>query len=244
MTHPLVISHPYKRIIAIKLMPEMRGSITPLGYFAIRSGVRLSSERKKSAMNNKTIEFYDSNAADFAARTENADMSECRERFLSYLAPGGRILDAGCGSGRDMIAFRDAGFDVSGIDASAEICRIASEKTGISVRQVRFEELQGEAEYDGIWASASLLHVAREDLPDVLGRLHRLLKAGGFLYASFKYGTEDRVKDGRYFCDFTEESCRRLLEQADFAVREIFVSGDVREGRGDEMWVNAIASRG
>ena len=46
MTHPLVISHPYKRIIVIKLMPEMRGSITPLEYFAIGSGVRVSSERK------------------------------------------------------------------------------------------------------------------------------------------------------------------------------------------------------
>ena len=158
--------------------------------------------------------------------------------------PGGRILDADCGSGRDMIAFRDAGFDVSGIDASAELCRIASEKTGIPVKHVRFEELKGEEEYDGIWACASLLHVARAGLPDVLNRLHKLLKADGILYASFKYGTEDRVKDGRYFCDFTEESCRSLMEQAGFVVREIFVTGDVREGRGDEMWVNVIARRG
>ena len=103
---------------------------------------------------------------------------------------------------------------------------------------------EGEEEYDGIWACASLLHVARAGLPDVLNRLHKLLKADGILYASFKYGTEDRVKDGRYFCDFTEESCRSLMEQAGFVVREIFVTGDVREGRGDEMWVIVIARRG
>ena len=101
-------------------------------------------------MNNNTIDFYNMNAAEFSAKTKNADMSECRERFLSYLMPGGRILDADCGSGRDMIAFRNAGFDVSGIDASAELCRIASEKTGIPVKQVRFEELKGEEEYDSL----------------------------------------------------------------------------------------------
>lgn len=197
-----------------------------------------------AGMNNKTIDYYNANAAVIAAGTENADMSECRERFLGYMTLGEAILDAGCGSGRDMIAFRDAGYNVSGFDASEELCRIATEKTGIPVRQMRFEELEGEAEYDGIWACASLLHVARADLPDVMNRLHRLLKPDGILYASFKYGSGERVKEGRYFCDFTEESCRSLLEEAGFTVREIFVTGDVREGRGDEKWVNAIAQRG
>ena len=194
-------------------------------------------------MNDKTIDYYNSNAAAFAAGTENADMSECRGRFLSYLTPGAAILDAGCGSGRDMAAFRDAGYEVGGFDASEELCRIASEKTGIPVKQLYFEELEGEEEYEGIWACASLLHVARTDLPDVLRRLQRLLKPSGILYASFKYGTGDRVKEGRYFCDLTGESCRSLMEQAGFVVREIFVTGDVREGRGDVKWVNVIAEK-
>lgn len=195
-------------------------------------------------MNNKTIDYYNTHAAAFAAETEHADMSECRKRFLRYLPHEGMILDAGCGSGRDMIAFSDAGFKVSGFDASEELCRIAAEKTGIPVRQKRFEDLEGYAECDGIWACASLLHVARADLPDVLNRLHGLLKPGGILYASFKYGNGERIKDGRYFCDFTEASCRSLMEQAGFIIKEIFVSGDVREGRGDEKWVNAIVERG
>ena len=194
-------------------------------------------------MNDKTIDYYNSNAAAFAAGTENADMSECRGRFLSYLTPGAAILDAGCGSGRDMAAFRDAGYEVSGFDASEELCRIAAEKTGIPVKQLFFEELEGEQEYDGIWACASLLHVARTDLPDVLRRLHKLMRPNGILYASFKYGTGERIKEGRYFCDFTEESCRSLMEQAGFGVIEIFVTGDVREGRGDEKWVNVIAEK-
>ena len=184
-------------------------------------------------MNNKTIDYYNLHAAAYVTGTENADMCGFHKRFLWYLPSEGTNLDAGCGRGRDMVAFRDAGFSVSGFDASAELCRIATEKIGIPVRQMRFENLAGETEYDGIWACASLLHVARTDLPDVLLRIYRLLKTYGILYASYKYGNGERVKEGRYFCDFTEESCRILMEQAGFEVKEIFVP--VTSGKDAEM---------
>ena len=128
-------------------------------------------------------------------------------------------------------------------DASAEICRLASEKTGIEVKQLRFEKLEGEDAYDGIWTCASLLHVKPEDLPDVLQRLHRLLKPEGVLYASFKYGTGEREKDGRYFYDLTEETCRDLLRKAGFSIKELFITQDVRSGRSHEKWVNVIAGK-
>ena len=194
-------------------------------------------------MNDKTIRYYDEHAEDFIAGTENADMRECRERFLQYLKQGQKILDAGCGSGRDVIAFREAGYEVEAFDASAEICRIASEKTGIEVKQMRFEELEGAYQYDGIWACASLLHVKPADLPDVLQRLHRLLKTEGILYVSFKYGSAEREKDGRYFHDLTENTCRELLTEAGLSIRELFVTQDVRNGRSQEKWVNAIAGK-
>ena len=142
-----------------------------------------------------------------------------------------------------MIAFRRAGYEVEAFDASAELCRIASEKTGIHVRQLRFEEIEGENKYDGIWACASLLHVRAEDMPDVLSRLHSLLKQGGVLYVSFKYGSGERLKDGRYFYDLTEEECRQQLEDAGFIIKEIFTTQDVRPGRSHEKWVNAIAGK-
>ncbi len=66
--------------------------------------------------------------------------------------------------------------------------------------------------YDGIWASASLLHVKEADLKDVMSRLKRLLKAGGILYASFKEGNFERIKDGRFFHDMTEEKCKELFK--------------------------------
>ena len=182
-------------------------------------------------MNEETIRYYNEHADEFCAGTFYADMRENRERFLRYLKPGQKILDAGCGSGRDTLAFLSAGFQVEAFDASQEVAK------------QRFEELEGQERYDGIWACASLLHVAAKDLPDVLKRLYRLLKKPGVLYVSFKRGDGERQKDGRYFNDLSEEALCGLLRDAGFAVKEVFISRDVREDRRDEYWVNVIAER-
>ncbi len=189
---------------------------------------------------NETIEYYNRNAESFVSGTLHADMSDSRGRFLKYVVPGGRILDAGCGSGRDTAAFINAGYIVDAFDASEEMCRIASGILGIPVECKRFEDLAGADEYDGIWACASLLHVQQETLPDVMRRLHRLLKPKGILYASFKEGTKERIKDGRFFHDMTENACRELFENTGFNVLEIYGSQDVRENRAAETWVNSI----
>lgn len=193
---------------------------------------------------NETIGYYNTHAEAFISSTLNADMSETRDRFLRYVMPGGKILDAGCGSGRDSLAFVNAGFQVTAFDASEEICRIASEYLGFPVECQRFEYLEGENEYDGIWCCASLLHVKATDLPDVMTRLKKLLKPGGIIYISFKEGEKEWIKDGRYFHNISSVGCQRLLEETGLEIREIFETGDVREGRNSERWVNAIASRG
>ncbi len=189
---------------------------------------------------NETIEYYNKNAESFIAGTVNADMSDCRDRFLKYIPDGGRLLDAGCGSGRDTDAFMRAGYLVDAFDASKEICRIVSENLGIPVACKRFEDLEGEDEYDGIWACASLLHVNAADLADVILRLKRSLKPEGILYASFKEGDSDRIKNGRFFHDMTLSSCEKFFIDLGFDILEIFESGDVREDRSGERWVNMI----
>lgn len=191
---------------------------------------------------NKTIEYYNNRAGMYAEETMHLDMEDIRSRFLSFIPDGGKILDAGCGSGRDTIAFLNKGYDVDAIDASQVMCEIASENTGIEVKCVRFEELTGEPVYDGIWACASLLHVKREALESVLDNLHGLLKSGGVIYASFKYGDTERIKDDRYFNDITETLAEEYFAKA-FQVVEIFINSDHRSDRPGENWVNIIARK-
>ncbi len=191
---------------------------------------------------NKNIEYYNENAQRFYETTVNVDMSFWRDKFESYVADGGRILDAGCGSGRDSKAFKKHGYSVVAIDASKEMCRLASELLDQEVWQMRFDEIAFDEEFDGIWACASLLHVPMDELPGILNKLRKALKKSGILYASFKYGEGERNRGGRTFSDFTEESVRKLLEEAGFILKDCGVTSDVRPGREDEKWINAIAN--
>ncbi|MBQ8814597.1 MAG: methyltransferase domain-containing protein [Lachnospiraceae bacterium] len=189
---------------------------------------------------NETIKYYNQHAAEFYAGTVSADMSYCQDKFLAYLPAQGCILDAGCGSGRDSKYFMERGYEVEAFDASVELCKLATKTIGKEVRCMRFEELNVDSEFDGIWASASLLHVSKADLPDVLQKMRRALISDGVLYASFKYGSAERVKDSRFFNDYTEDEVQEVFEKAGFRCVECFVTADVRAGRGEEKWVNVI----
>ena len=189
---------------------------------------------------NQTISYYDKNAKEFCKNTIDADMSFCRDKFLKYLSAGASILDAGCGSGRDSIAFKQLGYHVTAMDASPEICKEAEKVLGQKVICKSFEEIDDENMYNGIWACASLLHVPKESMGEVLYRLKRVLKDNGILYASFKYGKEEKIVNARLFSYYDEQSLKKLMVENGFEVLELFVTQDVREDRRDEKWVNVV----
>lgn len=191
-------------------------------------------------MIDKNVDYYNRNADSFFEGSINADMSGVRACFLSYVPAGGRILDAGCGSGRDSKVFMEAGYDVVSFDASEEMCKRASEYIGREVKNMRFEEMSFANEFDGIWACASLLHVAFEKLPEIVKKLHEALRTNGAVYASFKYGEGTKIRGDRVFSDFTEESVIPLFENAGFKIVSNVVGTDSRPGREDEKWVNVI----
>nr|WP_297708436.1 class I SAM-dependent methyltransferase [uncultured Butyrivibrio sp.] len=191
-------------------------------------------------MIDKNVDYYNRNADSFFEGSINADMSVVRARFLSYVPAGGRILDAGCGSGRDSKVFMEAGYDVVSFDASEEMCKRASEYIGREVKNMRFEEMSFANEFDGIWACASLLHVAFEKLPEIVKKLHEALRTNGAVYASFKYGEGTKIRGDRVFSDFTEESVIPLFENAGFKIVSNVVGTDSRPGREDEKWVNVL----
>lgn len=187
-------------------------------------------------------DFYGENAQAYFDATIGADMAEARARFLRHVRPGGRILDLGCGSGRDLRAFARAGFDAVGFDAARALAELAAAHSGCRVIVGRFEEMAFDQEFDGIWACASLLHVTREDLAGVARRCARALRDAGALYASFKQGTETRIEGDRRFTDMTEVDLGAWAALAGLDVIDLWVTPDVRPGR-TERWVNVIARR-
>ena len=104
-----------------------------------------------------------------------------------------------------------------------------------------FQELDEEEKYDGIWACSSILHLPKPELEDVLERMTAALKRNGVIYASFKYGAFEGERNGRYFTDFTEETFTEFIGGiTDLAVEKMWITDDVRPGRGEEKWLNMI----
>ena len=190
---------------------------------------------------NNTINYYNQNAENFIANTQNADMHPTQERFLRLLDANTSILDFGCGSGRDTKYFLEKGYQVTATDGSAEICRLASEFTGIKVKEMLFQELDAINQYDGIWACSSILHLPKKELLPVIQKMCEALKDNGIIYTSFKYGDFEGERNGRYFTDFTEKTFREVVEKIpELTIEEHWITSDVRPGRGEEKWLNLI----
>lgn len=193
-------------------------------------------------MEDKTLEYYEKHAEDFYRDTVYADVTELYQLFLDKLPSKARILDLGCGSGRDSKHFKELGYEVTAMDGSPELCRLASLNIGQQVVCKTFAEINDQNAFDGIWACASLLHVPAEELKAVLEQLKKALVPKGILYASFKYGNSERNKDGRYFNDCTEEKAESfLIGSGGWRSWSFYITKDVRAGRGEEAWLNIIA---
>ena len=197
--------------------------------------------KKTIKSTNKTLNYYDENAISFSESTLYVDFTETQQAFLNCLPSNAHILDFGCGAGRDTRYFLERGCLVTAVDGSEALCKIASEYTGISVKQMLFQNLDEIEKYDGIWACASILHLKKTELSDVLMKMRKALKPQGAIYTSFKYGDYEGMRNGRYFTDFTEESFSDFMKDIPgLAIEKTWITGDVREGRGDERWINIL----
>ncbi|MGE0282564.1 MAG: class I SAM-dependent methyltransferase [Rhizobiaceae bacterium] len=149
----------------------------------------------------------DQQTSDFYAREANAYTAKTKQlaspqlsAFMARLEAGAAVLELGCGSGRDSEALLAAGFDVIPTDGTPEMAAIAETRLGRAVKVLLFEDIADVDTYDGVWANACLLHVPREQLPSVIGRIHTALRRGGVFYASYKTsGEEGRDQFGRYY---------------------------------------------
>ena len=190
------------------------------------------------------IEFYNKNAVEFFNGTVSADMTITCDKFLKHVILGGKILDAGCGSGRDSIYFMKRGNQVVSFDASEQMVKLSSELTGQNTLLMQFEDIDYQDEFDGVWACASLLHVAKIEIIDVLNKIVRSLKENGILFASFKYGDGEVIRDQRLFNSYNENDLQKMLNDVEnLKVIEVWTTQDVRPGRESEKWINCLCIR-
>ena len=192
-----------------------------------------------------TLDYYNKNSEEYFNSTLNVDMTNTYKEFLKLVPEGGKILDLGCGSGRDSMNFIKLGYEVTAVDGSKELAKKASALLGKEVIASTFEELELKEKFHGIWACASLLHIKREDLKIVLNNLYNNLDDNGVFYMSFKYGEKEYVDDkNRYFNCFTDESIISFInENTKYNILGLYITED-KLGRVNEVkWVNLICNK-
>ena len=193
-----------------------------------------------------TIQYYNHHASEFIDGTENADMSELYALFLEHIKkPPAHILDLGCGSARDTRYFLEKGYDVTAVDASKSICDEVCRRTGITVQNRSFSDINEVEQYDAVWACASLLHVTFFDLKeDVFPRVIQATKPDGIIYVSFKYGKAEGLEGERHFTRLDKQRLQELIADISCVrIMEEYISKDVRPDRHNEQWLNAILQK-
>ena len=191
----------------------------------------------------KSHEYYESKAEEFYDNTIDVDLLDLYDLFCEHLKPNARILDAGCGSGRDALKFMEMGYRVDAFDASPEMVRLARERTDIEAIVSDFYDYKPNVTYDGIWCCASLLHVPLNSLGKVIKNMSEYLKSGGVWYMSFKHGITERVDSGRCFTDLDETMLNEMIDRVEvLKLYSVWQTPDARPDR-DEVWLNAIVKK-
>lgn len=190
---------------------------------------------------NETIDYYNQNAEQYYQSTVDVDFEQLRKKFVSYLPEHAWIIDLGCGSGRDVKAFCDLGYQAVGLDASEGLVRIAQEKLGVEVVVDSMATWKADEPFDGIWCCAALLHLNESDADQFFSNLQHNLKPGGILFLSVKEGIRTGSDEkGRFMQNYTEGDLRRKIEQAGLSIIAIERSVD-KLGRDDFAWLNVFA---
>lgn len=189
--------------------------------------------------------YYNQHAEAFFSDTFQLDMESLYSPFLAKVKQRGRIVDAGCGSGRDVKGFAERGYQVLAFDASQELVALARHNTRLAIQQCTFFDFSTEPQsVHGIWACASLLHLPYKNISEVLAHLSRFLIPGGVFYCSFKYGDNRVERNGRCFTNMNEVRLKAVLAGTELAVGDIWLSEDLRLERKGQSWLNAILTKG
>lgn len=190
------------------------------------------------------IDYYNKYAAKVFEDTVDQNMDTITAPFLELLEEGDTILDMGCGSGRDSLTFYDLGYDVTPLDGSEEMCRLAEVHTGLDVLQMTYEEMAFDGAFDGVWACGAFVHIPKDEMPALFRKVARALTEDGIFYFSMRLGDFEGFQGERYFSCYSEKELRSLVEgDGLFTVLKEWVTRDVRSGHSDIQWINILARK-
>lgn len=184
------------------------------------------------------MSYYDDNAKEYIEKTINCDMQTQYDMVLEFIH-NGALLDVGFGSARDMLYFRNKGFDVYGIDPTEGFCAHARE-LGFDVVQSTIENYKTDKKYDTIWACASLLH--SKDMKKAFLCCYDLLNPHGILYVSLKIGRNEEFVDGRYFHYIKKEELDEIVKACGFEILKESITNDSLASR-NVSWLNAVLKK-
>ena len=195
-----------------------------------------------------TRRFYDQNAENYAEATLPLSMEQLLEPFAARLQRGGRIVDLGCGAGRDLRAFLVRGLRPIGLDVSYQLARLAKAYSGcpVVVGDLRMLPFATDS-FSGVWASASLLHLRRDDVRMTLAEIRRILQPGGHFFSSMKCGHgEGADSKGRWFSYFQPADWLSQLKEAGWDIVDSHASSQASgtlERDQSIAWFNCTARR-
>lgn len=200
--------------------------------------------RRVADEKDQTIAYYDANWKDYVAKTQGIDMSDILDRFVKYLPAGARILDVGAGAGRDSMFLLSRHYKVVALDPSPKMANVLRAIPGLDVVEHGAEQIEDVAQYDGVWACASLLHLDDRTLTVAMQRLARALKPGGVLYMCFKDGDSiRRISDGRLFHDLSADGVTQLAKAQGLTIEESWRTASKLIETNAADWNNVIARR-
>jgi ubiquinone/menaquinone biosynthesis C-methylase UbiE len=192
---------------------------------------------------NPTIQTYDAMAAEYAHKTWNIRLERALDSFARYLIPPARVLDLGCGPGRDIELLRQRGACVIGMDLSEGMLREARTRVGGALVCSDMRTLpSASASFDGVWLCAALLHLPRSDTPRALGEARRILRATRPLYVGVQQGTGehwDESRGARFFTYYQMDELAAIVRAAGFVVQELWITADTT--RTQIKWINMVA---
>ena len=192
------------------------------------------------------LDYYKKYAAMiFEETVEETGAEEMREEFLSHLDEGDAILDLGCGSGRDSLEFYERGYDVTPLDGSEEMCRLAEVHTDLDVLCMTYEEMEFDDAFEGVWAKEAFIHLPKDEVRDVLLKVKEALKKHGIFYTSVCEGEFEGFSGELYFSDFEKDELEELLSECGFHVLKTWETRDeeIRRGYEGQGWLHVLAQR-